>query len=51
MQNMIHVNFSLALLLGLILFVSGIETANDNRVSAIMLIWLLTASIAMLTLY
>ena len=33
MQNMIHVNLSLALLLSLILFVSGIETANENRVS------------------
>jgi len=33
MRNMIHVNLSLALLLGLIVFVSGIETASDNKVS------------------
>jgi len=33
MQNMIHLNLSLALLLGLIVFVSGIETASDNKVS------------------
>ena len=33
MQNIIHVNLSIALLLSLILFVSGIETANENRVS------------------
>lgn len=32
-QNMIHLNLSIALLLGLIVFVSGIETASDNKVS------------------
>jgi len=31
-QHMIHVNLSLALLLGLVVFVSGIETANDQKV-------------------
>ena len=30
---MIHLNLATALLLGLIVFVSGIETASGNRVS------------------
>jgi len=30
-HNMIHLNLSLALLLGLVVFVSGIETANDSK--------------------
>ncbi|XP_065911491.1 adhesion G-protein coupled receptor D1-like isoform X1 [Dysidea avara] len=41
MQNMIHVNLSLALLLSLILFVSGIETANENRAACIVVTVLL----------
>ena len=36
-HNKIHLNFSLALLLGLIVFVSGIETATDNEVSIILM--------------
>ena len=32
-QHMIHLNLAIALLLGLIVFVSGIETASGNRVS------------------
>ena len=32
-HNKIHLNLSIALLLGLIVFVSGIETAKDNKVS------------------
>ena len=32
-QHFIHLNLSIALLLGLIIFVSGIETANQYRVS------------------
>ena len=32
LQHFIHFNLSLSLLLGLILFVSGIETANNSRV-------------------
>ena len=32
-HNKIHLNLSIALLLGLIVFVSGIETAKSNRVS------------------
>ena len=32
-QHMIHLNLALALLLGMIVFVSGIETANGNKVS------------------
>ena len=31
-QHMIHMNLALALLLGLIVFVSGIETASDSKV-------------------
>ncbi|XP_065911567.1 cadherin EGF LAG seven-pass G-type receptor 1-like isoform X2 [Dysidea avara] len=34
-QHMIHVNLALALLLGLVVFVSGIETASDNKVGCI----------------
>ena len=33
MYNFIHLNLALALLLGLIVFVAGIETAADNEVS------------------
>ena len=32
-QHFVHLNLSIALLLGLIIFVSGIETANKYRVS------------------
>ena len=32
-QHFVHLNLSIALLLGLITFVSGIETASDYRVS------------------
>ena len=32
-HNKIHLNFAIALLLGLIVFVSGIETAKHDRVS------------------
>ena len=32
-QHFIHLNLSIALLLGLITFVSGIETASEHRVS------------------
>ena len=31
-QHMIHMNLALVLLLGLIVFVSGIETASDSKV-------------------
>ncbi|XP_065911452.1 adhesion G protein-coupled receptor L4-like isoform X3 [Dysidea avara] len=41
MQNIIHVNLSIALLLSLILFVSGIETANENRAACILVTVLL----------
>ncbi|XP_065911525.1 adhesion G protein-coupled receptor L3-like [Dysidea avara] len=34
-HNMIHLNLSIALLLGLIAFVSGIETANDSKAGCI----------------
>ena len=30
--NMVHLNLAIALLLGLIVFVSGVETAKDNEV-------------------
>ena len=32
-QHFLHTNLSIALLLGLIIFVSGIEIANEYRVS------------------
>ena len=32
-QHFVHLNLSIALLLGLITFVSGIETASEYRVS------------------
>ena len=32
---MIHMSLSLALLLGLVVFVSGIETAGDNKVKIV----------------
>jgi len=32
-HHFIHFNLSLSLLLGLVLFVSGIETAKDSQVS------------------
>ena len=32
-QHFVHLNLSIALLLGLITFVSGIEAASDYRVS------------------
>ena len=32
-QHMIHLNLAIALLLGLIVFVGGIETATENTVS------------------
>ncbi|XP_065897877.1 adhesion G protein-coupled receptor L4-like [Dysidea avara] len=40
-QNMIHMSLSLALLLGLVVFVSGIETAGDNKVACIVVTVLL----------
>ena len=30
--NMVHLNLAIALLCGLIVFVSGVETATDNEV-------------------
>ena len=35
-QHFIHLNLSIALLLGLVAFVSGIETAVEYRVSTVM---------------
>jgi len=32
-HNKIHLNLSIALLLGLIVFISGIETAKDDKVN------------------
>ena len=37
-HNKIHLNLSIALLLGLIVFVSGIETAKHDRVSSNLLL-------------
>ena len=35
-QHFVHFNLSLSLLMGLIVFVAGIEAANDNEVSSMM---------------
>jgi len=35
-HNYIHLNLSIALLLALVIFVSGIETANDTDVSILL---------------
>jgi len=36
----LHLNLSIALLLALITFVSGIETAKDSDVSIILYVWI-----------
>ena len=42
LQHFIHLNLAVALLIGLVLFVSAIETVSDSRVRNLFYIYTLT---------